>query len=174
MPNIETVLTQPMDKSDKSLVGEPVFWPGLVYSPLNISGLIFAVGTIAEKAGLIFEEFSPDGETAVCRRKTEAGWERLKVAFSVRSSEYRDRNEKIDMLICWIDDSDEVSIPARLELSKFPQQMDRNVQSFSSDSSIRRIPDGVREDFLSGKVAREEFEETVRQLDSRIKKLKDR
>jgi hypothetical protein len=96
------------------------------------------------------------------------------VAFSVRSSEFTGRNEKIDLLICWTDDSDQVSKRQILELSRFPHQMDRNVQSFSSDPNSEKIPHGVREDFLAGKAAREEFEETLRQLDSRIKKLKDR
>lgn len=161
-----------MTEMEKSLVGDPVIWPGLVYSPLNTQGLIFAAGTLAEKIGLIFEEFDNFGKTAVCRRETENGWERIKVAFAVKSSEFGAENQDADLLICWISDTDGNSIP-KIELITF-STVSENVQNDSSAVSVNRIrnQENIREDFMAGKEVRESFEETIRDLDSRIKKLK--
>lgn len=159
-----------MAEMEKSFVGDPVLWPGLVYSPLNTQGLIFAAGTLAEKIGLIFEEFDNSGKTAVCRRETENGWERIKVAFAVKSSEFGAENQDADLLICWINDADGNSIP-KIELITF-STVSKDVQNDSSAVSVNRIQENIREDFMAGKEIRESFEETIRDLDSRIKKLK--
>ncbi|MEE9554073.1 MAG: hypothetical protein V3W18_07210 [candidate division Zixibacteria bacterium] len=155
---------------EKSLVGDPVLWPGLIYSPLNNQGLIFAVGTIAEKIGLIFEELHDSGKTAICRRKAENGWQRIRVALELKSSEFSAGKDEVDLLICWVDDSDGNSIPI-IELINFSPVSD-NVQKDSPASPANIIQENVRNDFLAGKEVRESFEETIRELDSRIKNLK--
>jgi hypothetical protein len=156
---------------EKSIVGGPVLWPGLVYSPLNNAGLIFAVGAIANAAGLLFEEFSPDTNTAVCRRKTGAGWERLKVAFSLRSSSYSRQMNDIDLLVCWLDDTPGFTGPPCLELSK---HLERNLDESHSRGArgLESILPETAVDDLTGRARnRESYEETIRQLDDQIKKL---
>jgi len=161
-----------MAEFEKSLVGDPVLWKGLVYSPLNVPGLIFALGTIATAAGLIFEEFSVSGQKAICRRKTDNGWERIRIAFAVKSSDFSGNSDGVDLLVCWSDDIDGENYPPRFELSKFSNAKYESVQNISPLPSSKEIPDNVREEFLSGSEVRESFEETIRELDSRIKKLK--
>jgi hypothetical protein len=158
---------------EKSFVGDPVHWPGLVYSPLNNSGLIYTLGTIAGSIGLLFEEFAADSNTAVCRRKTDAGWERLKVAFTFRTSAFVRVADDVDLLICWLDDSREpLGIPL-LVLSEMGgaaegkgMAMPRPLESI--------LPESAAEDLLERARNRESYEETVRQLDEQIKKLQDR
>ena len=157
-------------KLEKSFVGDPVSWPGLVYSPLNTQGLLFAVGAMADKIGLIFEEFHNSGNSAVCRRKTENGWERIKVGLAVRSSEFSGDSGDLDLIICWIDDADGNSIP-KLELIVY-STVKEDVQNNSPVLPAPKNPGDIRDDFLAGNEARASFEETIRQLDSRIKKLK--
>jgi len=161
-----------MSKHEKSLVGDPIIWPGLVYSPLNASGLLYALGTLFDKAGLIFEEFSDTGDTAVCRRKTDFGWEKINAAFVVNSSQFSGDNSQIDLLICWIDDSNGTGDLPKLELSRFLPRGGANVQDFSPGQTPKEMPDDTGDDFSAGDELRENFEETIRQLDSRIKKLK--
>jgi hypothetical protein len=159
---------------EKSFVGDPVQWPGLVYSPLNGAGLIFALGAIAGSTGLLFEEFQEDCQIAICRRKTEAGWEKLRVAFAIHSSEYLDNSDDIDLLICWLDDaSADMHIP-RLALSKLAQSSaGRNSDSEPSKAmgldSI--LPAGAAQDLLDRGRSHESYEETVKLLDEQIKKL---
>jgi hypothetical protein len=159
---------------EKSFVGDPVQWPGLVYSPLNGAGLIFALGAIAASTGLLFEEFYEDCQTAVCRRKTESGWERLKVAFVLRSSDYLDTADDIDLLICWRDDASEAQRIPRLALSNLIatstwENPGLEIPQVTGLESI--LPVGAAQDLLERGRSHESYEETVKQLDEQIKKL---
>jgi hypothetical protein len=156
---------------EKSFVGDPVQWPGLIYSPLNGAGLLFALGAIAGSVGLLFEEFHEDCQTAVCRRKTDTGWERLKVAVVIRSSEYLDLSNDIDLLICWLDDaSDALRIP-RLVLSRLSSPAARETTAPPAKGLESILPDGAARDLLERGQSHESYEETVRLLDEQIKKL---
>jgi hypothetical protein len=157
---------------EKSFVGDPILWPGLVYSPLNNAGLIFALGAAAKTNGLLFEEFSSDFRNAICRRYGEHGWERLRVAFSHRSSTYTEGQDDIDLLICWIDDGPENPSVERLELSGHAGQIAPTTRKVAG--SIRSIlPDGAARDLLERGHSRESYEDSVKMLDDQIKKLQN-
>ncbi len=160
----------------ESIVGDPIFWPGLVYSPINLNGLLFALGTVTDEIGLLFEEFSDDGSLAVCRVKTKDGWKKIKAAFSIKSSEFNLTEDRPDLLICWVHDSDPGTGRLRiLELSAIRGRL-------SSNNALPRKPladlDGIfsedpTDDLRHRGEAIANFEETIRQLDDRIKKLKN-
>jgi len=162
-----------MSKKEKSVVGDPLNWPGLVYSPLDIFGLLFALGVVAEMTGLIFEEFRSSECIGICRKKTESGWEKIVAALAFRSSEVKQKPDEIDLIICWIDDLPSESEIIRLELSRFSPAAPKDAQTISSSENLP-IPENIREDFLSGNEIRESFEDTIRKLDDRIKKLNSR
>jgi hypothetical protein len=160
---------------EKSFVGNPVQWPGLIYSPLNIEGVIFALGAVAASTGLLFEEFHKNSQTAICRRKTESGWERLKVAFAVRSSTYFSPGNDIDLLICWLNDvSEALTIPC-LALSEISAASMNDIHSAAHESrSLESIlPEGAAQDLLERGRTHESYEETVKLLDEQIKKLQN-
>jgi len=156
---------------EKSFVGDPIQWSGLVYSPLNNAGLLFALGTVAGSIGLIFEEFGDDFKTAICRRKTPSGWERLKVELAYRSSEYFP-DEDIDLLICWIDDNAGYVGPMKLVLSEYADIGDNAmiVKELPGLESI--LPESAADDLMDRGHSRESYEETIKLLDEQIKKLK--
>jgi hypothetical protein len=159
-----------------SIVGDPIFWPGLVYSPINHSGLLFALGTVTGEIGLLFEEFSEDEAVAICRRKTDRGWKKIRVALSVRSSEFDSEKITADMLICWKDDSEFSHENLHvLELSAIKGKMEPNpAQRAKSKRGLDSIfPEDPSEDLLKRGQTIHNFEETIRQLDERIKKLKN-
>lgn len=158
---------------EKSFVGDPVQWPGLVYSPLNGAGLIFALGAIAGSAGLLFEELNEDCQNAICRRKTEAGWERLKVAFAVRSSTFFDINGDVDLLICWTDDASEaIHVPCLVLAPLASQAQKASIEAALPAKGLESIlPDGAARDLLERGQSHESYQETVRLLDEQIKKL---
>jgi hypothetical protein len=158
----------------KSVVGDPIFWPGLVYSPININGLIFALGTVTGEVGLLFEEFSEAIDSAVCRRKTEDGWEKITAGLSVKSSDYQ-YTEKPDLLICWVNDGDvgDDELPV-LELSKIKGNIHSKSSPVKNVAGLKNIfPEDPAEDLLHRGETISDFEETIRQLDQRIKKLKN-
>lgn len=159
---------------EKSLVGDPVIWPGLVYAPLNNAGLIFALGAVIRSTGLILEEFSEDSTAAVCRRQTEVGWERIIVAFALRSSSFAGNSDGADLLICWVDDAPEMPGPPRLVLSnalgslQLAQQASQIHPPRGLDSIL---PEGAAQDLLERAQSHQTYEQTVRMLDDQIKKL---
>lgn len=158
---------------EKSFVGDPVNWPGLVYAPLNNAGLIYALGTISGSTALLFEEFSGNLEFAVCRRRTPHGWERIKIAFAVQSSSYRAVDADVDLLVCWIDDVPEEPGPPRLALSQYTGSVDKGAAGKSVRGLESILPDNAAADLLERGHSRESYEETVRLLDEQIKKLQN-
>lgn len=158
---------------EKSVVGDPVFWPGLIYAPLNVSGLIFALGSITNITGLIFEEFSESGRVAVCRRRTERGWERIRASLAVRSSEFEEPADDIDLLICWVDDSGGENRPPVMELSALGPAAANRPGNVGGDTGRhgRRITSQESEQD-EGDSQLGEFEETIRLLDEKIKRFK--
>jgi hypothetical protein len=170
---LRVLLVMRKDDFEKSIVGDPVFWPGLIYAPLNVSGLIFALGSISNMTGLIFEEFSESGRAAVCRRRTEKGWERIRVALAVKSSEFELETDDIDLLVCWDNDCDDEDLPPVMELSamgstganrpnKGAGDVGRPGQQVSSDSTEND----------EGNSEYGDFEKTIRLLDEKIRKFK--
>jgi hypothetical protein len=159
----------------KSLVGDPIFWPGLVYSPININGLLFALGTVTGQVGLLFEEFSDDGESAICRRKTGQGWEKVVVALAVRSSAWVSGETRPDLLICWADDAEigGGDLPVLALSRTIGETAQGAIDSKRKMAALTDIlPARSGEDLLHRGESIMEFEETVRQLDDRIKKIK--
>lgn len=160
----------------KSVVGDPIFWPGLVYSPINLLGLLFALGAVSGEIGLLFEEFSEEDSTAVCRRKTGSGWEKTTAALAIRSSDYVDIESDIDLIICWIDDKKETEndLPV-LELSTIIGKAEPRISQTEKaiDNVFNIFPEDPTEDLLQRGESIADFEDTVRQLDERIKKLKN-
>ncbi len=159
---------------EKSFVGDPVLWPGLVYAPLNNAGLVYALGVIASSTGLLFEEFASDLEFAICRRKTPSGWERIKIVFAVQSSAYQGIADDVDLLVCWVDDAPEEEGPPRLALSQFAGSAQGKAAIPKSIKGLDSIlPVGAADDLLGRGQSREAYEDTVRLLDEQIKKLQN-
>jgi hypothetical protein len=160
----------------KSLVGDPIIWPGLIYSPINIHGLIYALGTVSDAVGLIFEEFHNNGISAVCRRKTDAGWERVNVAFYIKSSQFGISEldiDHVDFLICWKHDSkDSINIPLIILSEMMGSTNEYNVRQQVSTKVENIFPEDPASDLEVRAEARRSFEDAVQELDNRIKKLK--
>jgi hypothetical protein len=89
---------------ERSIVGELINFRGLLYAPLNESGVFGLFGKVAEDLNMYIEEIRPEAPDAIVRRFTGKGWERVRVEFEYRSSEFRQRGEdsdRCDMIVCW-------------------------------------------------------------------------
>lgn len=158
----------------KSIVGDPIQWPGLVYSPINTAGLLFVLGTVANDLGLLLEEFSGNCKTAICRRKTELGWERLTAALVVHSSEYDDEPDAVDILICWIDDAPVAGLSTLTVSQIVNPESGRIIAAKPQPRRLESIlPQDAAQDLLERGRSRENYEETIRRLDEQIKKLQN-
>lgn len=92
---------------EKSIVGEPIKFRGLIYSPIRENGVIFLFGMIAEELNIVVEEIKISFPDCIARRYIGHGkWEKVKIEF-----EYQSRNfelhghdpEECDIIVCWED-----------------------------------------------------------------------
>jgi hypothetical protein len=92
-----------MANVERSVVNELINFRGMVYAPLNESGVVLLFGKVADDLNMYVEEVRAEAPEAIVRRFTGAGWERLRVAFAYRSSQLRQRSdaENGDLVVCW-------------------------------------------------------------------------
>lgn len=105
--------------TDRSIVGDLINFRGLVYAPLNEQGVVFLFGKVAHDLNMYVEEIKPGFPDCVGRRFVGRGWERVRIEFEYRSSNFKahghDPNE-CDLIVCW--EHDWVGCPLEvLELS---------------------------------------------------------
>jgi predicted transport protein len=93
-----------MANMERSVIGDLINFRGMVYAPLNESGVVFLFGKVAEDLNMFIEEIRPEAPDAIVRRFTGKGWERLRVEFEYRSSDFRQHGgdaDRCDLIICW-------------------------------------------------------------------------
>jgi len=93
-----------MKETEQSLVGDLINFRGLVYSPLNENGVVFLFGKVAGDLNMYVEEIKPGFPDCIARRFTGKGWERLRVEFEYKSSNFKQHGHDpngCDMIICW-------------------------------------------------------------------------
>ena len=74
-----------MAKSDKSVVGDPIRFRGMVYAPMCENGVVFLFGMVAEDLNMYVEEVKPGFPDCIARRFTGKGWEQVRVEFEFKS-----------------------------------------------------------------------------------------
>lgn len=93
-----------MASIERSIVGDLINFRGMVYAPLNESGVVFLFSKMAEDLNMYVEEIRPEPPDGIVRRFTGKGWERLRVEFEYCSSDFKQHGgepDRCDLLICW-------------------------------------------------------------------------
>ena len=93
-----------MANIERSVVGDLINFRGMVYAPLNESGVVFLFAKMAEDLNMYIEEIRPEAPDGIARRFTGKGWERLRVEFEYRSSDFKQHSgdaDRCDLIICW-------------------------------------------------------------------------
>lgn len=89
---------------DKSIVGDPINFRGMVYAPVNENGVIFLFGRVAQDLFMYVEEIKPGFPDCVARRFTGKGWERATIEFEFSSSNFKSHKHNpagCDIIVCW-------------------------------------------------------------------------
>jgi hypothetical protein len=76
----------------------------MVYAPQTESGVLYLFGKVADDLNMYIEELRPEAPDAIARRFTGKGWERLRIEFEQRSSDFKQRGrdaEACDLIVCW-------------------------------------------------------------------------
>jgi predicted transport protein len=93
-----------MANVERSIVSELINFRGMVYAPQTESGVLYLFGKVAEDLNMYIEELRPEAPDAIARRFTGKGWERLRVEFEQRSSDFKQSGrdaEACDLIVCW-------------------------------------------------------------------------
>ncbi|MBM4028907.1 MAG: hypothetical protein FJ280_26455 [Planctomycetes bacterium] len=93
-----------MANVERSIVSELINFRGMVYAPQTESGVLFLFGKVADDLNMYIEELRPQAPDAIVRRFTGKGWERLRVEFEQRSSDFKQGGrdaEACDLIVCW-------------------------------------------------------------------------
>lgn len=94
----------PISERNRSIVGDPINFEGLIYGPLNENGVIFLFSKIHDKLGFNIEAIQPSFPDAKGRRKSRKGWEDIWIEFEFKSSNFKTHNhepKECDVIICW-------------------------------------------------------------------------
>lgn len=112
----------------RSIVGDPINFEGLIYGPLNESGVIFLFSKIHEKLGIFIEAIQPSYPDAKARRKTYKGWEDVWIEFEYKSSSFKVHghdSKECDIIVCWEHDWKDCPIEV-IELKKLANSLNSN------------------------------------------------
>ena len=93
-----------MASVERSIVSGLINFRGMLYAPQTESGVLYLFGKVAEDLNMYIEELRPEAPDAIARRFTGKGWERLRVEFEHRSSDFKQRGrdaDACDLLVCW-------------------------------------------------------------------------
>jgi len=182
----------------KSIVGDLVGKRGIVYSPVNRAGVLLLFARLLDEFDMLVEEIAEDCSFVVVRRRVDAGWERVKISLSYKSSEFSDGSpDDGDLLICWHHDWPDCPLKA-FELKALFENNPDDTKAENSKSEINNpkdnlempnpdssndndnpgvisisdiIPPDAGELLEKRGVRRERFEKAIGDLDDKIKKI---
>jgi hypothetical protein len=87
----------------RPIYGELINFKGMRYAPLNREGVIFLFSKVSEALGFIIESISGTFPHCDAVRKVDYGWERVKIGFEYKSSDFQKHFDtgEYDIIVCW-------------------------------------------------------------------------
>ncbi len=114
---------------DGPMFGPPINFRGLRHAPINEQGVVFLFGMVSRELGFIVEAIQaayPDCEAKRCIDKRQQRWQRVRIEFEYRSSNFRDHGHDpavCDIIVCWEHDWPECSLEV-IELRRLIDTME--------------------------------------------------
>ena len=124
---------------DRSVVGDLINFRGLVYAPINENGVVFLFGKVVEDLHMYVEEIKPGFPDCVARRFTGKGWERTRIEFEFRSSNFKQHGhdpDGCDVVVCWQHDWKDCPLEV-IELKAFIAELDNPPMKQPGESDPR-------------------------------------
>ncbi len=94
-------------RTDGPTFGQPISFRGLRHAPVNEQGVVFLFGVVSYELGFIVEAVQasyPDCEAKRCVDQRRQRWQRVRIEFEFRSSNFRDHAHDpigCDLIVCW-------------------------------------------------------------------------
>lgn len=90
---------------ERAIVGKPINFRGLVFSPINEQGVVYLFGLVAEDLNIRVESVQQGYPDCTGIRYLGKGrWERIRIEFEYKSSGFDHDPKGCDMVVCWEDD----------------------------------------------------------------------
>lgn len=174
---------------EKSVVGELIGKRGIVYAPVNRSGVLLIFSRLLDEFDMLVEESADDCSYLIARRRVDSGsqsvvhWEKIKILLVYRSSELKDdKSIKGDLLVCWHHDWPDCPLEAfqlkslfKTESSpktEFRHKTEVNNKDNPGVSLEEIVPDDSGEVLKDRGVTQRRFEKAINELDQKIKKIR--
>jgi len=87
--------------------GAPIDFRGLRHAPINEQGVVYLFGMVSYELGFLVEAIHtayPDCEAKRCVDRHANRWQRVRIEFEYRSSNFRDHAHdasQCDVIVCW-------------------------------------------------------------------------
>jgi hypothetical protein len=130
--DVETFQPKSPRKRKRIYYGEPIDFRGLRFAPINEQGVVYLFGMISHELGFLVESIRteyPDCEGKRCCDTRNNIWERIKIEFEYKSSNFSKHlhdDTECDLIVCWIHDWVECPIEV-LELREAIKRLPRNL-----------------------------------------------
>ncbi|MBI2663360.1 hypothetical protein HYX15_02390 [Candidatus Woesearchaeota archaeon] len=93
---------------DKTQVGSPMNFRGMMYNPINEQGVVYLFGLVAENLNIRVESIQQGYPDCTAIRYLGKGrWERINIEFEYKSSNFDHDPIGCDVIVCWNDDLSE-------------------------------------------------------------------
>jgi hypothetical protein len=107
------------NNNNKSIVGDLINFRGLVYSPVNESGVVFLFGKVVEDLNMYIEEIKPGYPDCIARRFVGNGWERVAIEFELNARnfvQHKHDPKGCDIIVCWENDWQDIPKEYNIEI----------------------------------------------------------
>jgi hypothetical protein len=94
-------------RDSRETYGAPINFRGLRHAPTNEQGVVYLFGIVSYELGIIVELVQaayPDCEAMRCVDTERDRWQRVRIEFEYRSSNFRDHKHDptlCDLIVCW-------------------------------------------------------------------------
>lgn len=170
----------------KSIVGPVINTRGMVYAPVEKTGVMFLFARLLDDLNFIIEEIVPNGPRMIARREIKEGLEKAEVSFAYNSSEARSEGnlDNCDLLVCWQDDWGDCpcevlelrsrllqTSPARKAMERVLGTAHTTDVAGSAQPETKESSEEPEEEEESESELHEKFNQTIKEIDDKIKDL---
>jgi hypothetical protein len=128
-----TAISSEWEKVSGPEFGAPIDFRGLRHAPINEQGVVFLFGVVSYELGFIVEAVHasyPDCEAKRCIDKLRNRWQRVRIEFEYKSSNFNDHGhnpQECDLIVCW--EHNWVDCPIEvIELKKVIKELPKEVR----------------------------------------------
>lgn len=153
---------------DKTEVGSPMNFRGMMYKPINEQGVVYLFGLVAEDLNIRVESIQQGYPDCTAIRYLGKGrWERVRVEFEFNANNFfihKHEPKEINIIVCWEDDLND-------EQRKILTEQNIEIIALKDRIKTDEIPDKELSDPELSSKEEADIEHHLREISEKTKKL---